>query len=53
MNLPPQKRQELIRAKLEAEKKERIEKVMARELGILNIEIEERLREIREENEAL
>jgi hypothetical protein len=53
LNLPPKKRQELIRAKLEAEKKERIEKVMARELGILNIEIEEKLREIREENEAL
>jgi hypothetical protein len=53
MNLPPKKRQELIRAKLEAEKKERIEKVMARELGTLNIEIEEKLREIREENEAL
>ena len=53
LNLPPKKRQELIRAKLDADKKERIEKVMARELGILNLEIEEKLREIREENEAL
>jgi hypothetical protein len=53
LNLPPKKRQELIRQKMEGEKKERIEKVMARELGNLNVEIEEKLEEIRRENEAL
>jgi len=39
LNLPPKKREELIRKKLEEDRKERIERVMKRELDTLNEEI--------------
>ena len=52
-SIPPRKREELIRKKIEAEKKEKIEKIMARELELINQELEEKISEIREENENL
>ena len=53
LNLPPKQREELIRQKLEADKRDRIEKVMVRELEYLNVEIGEKMEELRKENEAL
>lgn len=53
LNQPPKKREEQIRQKMEQDRRERIEKVMNRELQTLNDEIQEKLAAIKEENEAL
>lgn len=53
LNQPPKKREELIKRKLEAEKKEKIERILKRELEAVNQEIQQKMEEIRNQNELV